>query len=66
MCLQMVIFVKSVQRCVALAQLLTEQNFPVIGIHRGMGQEERLSKYQQFKDFQKVSYHFKIFEKFSV
>lgn len=50
---QVVIFVKSVQRCMALAQLLTEQNFPAIGIHRGMGQEERLSRYQQFKDFQK-------------
>ena len=52
---KVVIFVKSVQRCVALAQLLTEQNFPAIGIHRGMNQEERLSRYQQFKDFQKVS-----------
>lgn len=50
---QVVIFVKSVQRCMALAQLLTEQNFPAIGIHRGMLQEERLSRYQQFKDFQK-------------
>ncbi|KAF2878855.1 hypothetical protein ILUMI_27319 [Ignelater luminosus] len=50
---QVVIFVKSVQRCMALAQLLTEQNFPAIGIHRGMNQEERLSRYQQFKDFQK-------------
>ncbi|CAB3367071.1 ATP-dependent RNA helicase WM6 [Cloeon dipterum] len=50
---QVVIFVKSVQRCMALAQLLTEQNFPAIAIHRGMTQEERLSRYQQFKDFQK-------------
>merc|ERR1712000_381098 len=50
---QVVIFVKSVQRCVALAQLLIEQNFPAIGIHRSMAQEERLSRYQQFKDFQK-------------
>nr|CAH7759713.1 unnamed protein product [Callosobruchus chinensis] len=50
---QVVIFVKSVQRCVALAQLLTEQNFPAIGIHRGMEQKERLSRYEQFKDFQK-------------
>jgi len=50
---QVVIFVKSVQRCVALAQLLIEQNFPAIAIHRGMTQEERLSRYQQFKDFQK-------------
>merc|ERR1712203_632314 len=50
---QVVIFVKSVPRCVALAQLLVEQNFPALGIHRGMSQEERLSRYQQFKDFQK-------------
>lgn len=50
---QVVIFVKSVQRCTALAQLLIEQNFPAIAIHRGMNQEERLSRYQQFKDFQK-------------
>lgn len=55
---QVVIFVKSVQRCVALATLLTDQNFPAIGIHRGMVQEERLSRYQQFKDFQKVRTNF--------
>uniref|UniRef100_A0A8K9X352 Helicase C-terminal domain-containing protein n=1 Tax=Oncorhynchus mykiss TaxID=8022 RepID=A0A8K9X352_ONCMY len=48
-CLKVVIFVKSVQRCVALSQL----NFPAIAIHRGMAQEERLSRYQQFKDFQR-------------
>ncbi|KAJ3614339.1 hypothetical protein NHX12_017913, partial [Muraenolepis orangiensis] len=50
---QVVIFVKSVQRCVALSQLLVEQNFPAVAIHRGMAQEERLSRYQQFKDFQR-------------
>uniref|UniRef100_A0AAQ4PJW7 RNA helicase n=1 Tax=Gasterosteus aculeatus aculeatus TaxID=481459 RepID=A0AAQ4PJW7_GASAC len=50
---QVVIFVKSVHRCVALSQLLVEQNFPAIAIHRGMAQEERLSRYQQFKDFQR-------------
>jgi len=50
---QVVIFVKSVQRCIALATLLVEQNFPAIAIHRAMTQEERLSRYQQFKDFQK-------------
>lgn len=38
---QVVIFVKSVQRCIALAQLLVEQNFPAIAIHRAMPQEER-------------------------
>merc|ERR1719495_839543 len=50
---QVIIFVKSVQRCMALAQLLVEQNFPAIAIHRAMTQQERLSRYQQFKDFQK-------------
>ncbi|XP_028841602.1 ATP-dependent RNA helicase DDX39A-like isoform X1 [Denticeps clupeoides] len=50
---QVVIFVKSVQRCMALSQLLVEQNFPAIAIHRNMTQEERLSRYQQFKDFQR-------------
>lgn len=39
--LEVVIFVKSVQRCMALAQLLVEQNFPAIAIHRAMPQEER-------------------------
>ena len=58
---QVVIFVKSVQRCMALAQLLIEQNFPAIAIHRGMAQEERLSRYQQFKDFQKVRFRFFIY-----
>uniref|UniRef100_H2YEA4 RNA helicase n=1 Tax=Ciona savignyi TaxID=51511 RepID=H2YEA4_CIOSA len=48
---QVVIFVKSVQRCMALAQLLKEQNFPAIDIHRAMNQEERLSRYQLFKNF---------------
>lgn len=50
---QVVIFVRAVQRCMALNQLLSEQNFPSIAIHRNMSQEERLSRYQQFKDFQK-------------
>lgn len=50
---QVVIFVKNVQRCMALCKLLVEQNFPAIAIHRGMTQEERLQRYQQFKDFQK-------------
>jgi len=50
---QVIIFVKSIQRCMALSQLLTEQNFPAIAIHRAMAQDERLTRYQQFKDFQK-------------
>ena len=44
---------KSVQRCEALCKLLQEQNFPAISIHRAMTQEERLRKYQEFKNFQK-------------
>merc|ERR1711962_1723767 len=50
---QVIIFVKSIPRCIALSQLLVEQNFPAICIHRAMSQEETLSRYQQFKDFQK-------------
>jgi len=50
---QVIIFVKSVQRCEALSKLLVEQNFPAIAIHRAMAQEERLSRYQEFKDFKK-------------
>jgi superfamily II DNA/RNA helicase len=50
---QVVIFVKSVPRCVALNDLLTTQNFPSIAIHRGMSQDERLAHYKQFKDFEK-------------
>jgi len=50
---QVVIFVKSVQRCMALAQLLIDQNFPTIALHRGMSQEERLAKYRAFKNFEK-------------
>jgi superfamily II DNA/RNA helicase len=41
---QIVIFVRSVNRCQALDKLLTEQNFPSIAIHRQLGQEERLAR----------------------
>ncbi|KAI6189218.1 RNA helicase [Aphelenchoides besseyi] len=50
---QVVVFMKSVQRCIALNNLLNENAFPSTAIHRQMGQEERLSRYQQFKDFEK-------------
>merc|ERR1711959_1083 len=50
---QVVIFVKSVQRAVALDKLLVECNFPSISIHSGLAQEERIAKYKQFKEFQK-------------
>jgi ATP-dependent RNA helicase UAP56/SUB2 len=48
-----VIFVKSVQRAMALDKLLTECNFPSIAIHSALKQEERIDRYKQFKDFQK-------------
>jgi len=50
---QVVIFVKSVQRAVALDKLLVECSFPSIAIHSGLNQEERISRYKQFKEFQK-------------
>jgi len=50
---QVVIFVKSVARCEALNHLLSENGFPSIAIHSGMKQDERIKKYNEFKDFQK-------------
>jgi len=50
---QVVIFVKGVQRAIALDKLLQECNFPSIAIHSGLGQEERIAKYKQFKEFKK-------------
>lgn len=44
-----VIFVKSVQRAIALKKLLVEQNFPAECIHSGMRQEERMARFQDFK-----------------
>ena len=50
---QVVVFVRTVPRAVALDKLLVECNFPSIAIHSGLTQEERIMKYKQFKDFQK-------------
>merc|ERR1712186_125886 len=50
---QVVIFVKSVQRTIALDKLLVECNFPSIAIHSGLNQEDRIARYKQFKEFQK-------------
>ncbi|CAF3970136.1 unnamed protein product [Adineta steineri] len=49
---QLIIFVKSVSRCIDLCKLLIEQNFPAIEIHSRMAQEEHLARYKQFNDFQ--------------
>ena len=48
---QVIIFVKSTQRCRALAAFLQEQNFPAIEIHGGISQPERIAKFTEFKDF---------------
>ncbi|KAH7104692.1 P-loop containing nucleoside triphosphate hydrolase protein [Auriculariales sp. MPI-PUGE-AT-0066] len=50
---QVVIFVKSVARANELDKLLKECNFPSITIHSGMPQDDRISRYQQFKSFEK-------------
>eukprot|EP01071_Lankesteria_metandrocarpae_P012607 Lankesteria_metandrocarpae@DN6083_c0_g1_i1.p1 len=50
---QVIIFVKSVSRAQALDRLLSECNFPSISIHAGLDQPERISRYQQFKNFEK-------------
>ena len=48
--LEVVIFVKSVQRAIALDKLLCECNFPSIAIHSALDQEERIGRYKQFKE----------------
>jgi ATP-dependent RNA helicase UAP56/SUB2 len=50
---QVVIFVKSTQRATELNKLLFESSFPSICIHSSMSQEDRIKKYQSFKDFEK-------------
>lgn len=50
---QVIIFVKSVQRCIALDKLLQECNFPSVAVHSGLKQQERIERYKLFKEFQK-------------
>jgi len=50
---QVIIFVKSVQRCIALDKLLQECNFPSVAVHSGLKQQERIDRYKLFKEFQK-------------
>lgn len=49
---QVIIFVKSVQRAVALDKLLQECSFPSITIHSNLKQEERIARYKKFKKFE--------------
>ncbi|KAK2196239.1 bifunctional P-loop containing nucleoside triphosphate hydrolase/RNA helicase [Babesia duncani] len=50
---QVIIFVKSINRAQTLDNLLNECNFPSIAIHAGLDQQERISRYTQFKNFDK-------------
>ncbi|KAL0486130.1 ATP-dependent RNA helicase [Acrasis kona] len=50
---QVVIFVKSTQRATELNRLLSDSSFPSICIHSNLSQEERIKKYQAFKNFEK-------------
>lgn len=49
---QVIIFVRSTQRCTELDKLLRECNFPSTAVHSGIPQEERIKRYKEFKDFQ--------------
>jgi len=48
---QVVIFVNGVRRCKELHKLLVECNFPAMCIHGDLGQEERLDRYNKFKEY---------------
>jgi len=48
---QVVIFVNGVRRCKELNKLLTECNFPSICMFGGLAQEERLDRYNKFKEY---------------
>ncbi|RMX97229.1 hypothetical protein D0868_10761 [Hortaea werneckii] len=48
---QVIIFVKSTVRANELAKLLLECNFPATAVHSGVTQEERIKRYQDFKNF---------------
>jgi len=48
---QVVIFVNGVRRCKELNKLLTECNFPSMAIFGGLNQEERLDRYNKFKEY---------------
>jgi ATP-dependent RNA helicase UAP56/SUB2 len=48
---QCVIFVKTVQRAIALQQLVSECQIPCICITANMKQPDRLAKFQEFKEF---------------
>jgi len=48
---QVVIFVNGVRRAKELNKLLNECNFPSMVIYGGLAQEERLERYNKFKEY---------------
>lgn len=48
---QVVVFVNGVRRCKELNKLLIEYNFPAICMYGGLSQEERLDRYNKFKEY---------------
>jgi ATP-dependent RNA helicase UAP56/SUB2 len=48
---QVVIFVNNVRRCKELHKLLNECNFPAMAIHGDLPQQERIERYNKFKDY---------------
>jgi len=48
---QVVIFTNGVRRCIELNKLLVECTFPSMCIHGGLAQEERLDRYNKFKEY---------------
>ena len=47
---QTVIFVNGVRRAQELNKLLVEHNFPSMAIYGGLSQDERLDRYNKFKE----------------
>ena len=50
---QVIIFVNNIQRCEALCDILNQNSIPSIAIHADLPQEERIKKFDDFKDFKK-------------
>lgn len=50
---QVIIFVNKTSRAEALDRLLQECSFPSVAIHGGMKQDQRIAKYNEFKEFNK-------------
>ncbi|KAK9451584.1 P-loop containing nucleoside triphosphate hydrolase protein [Limtongia smithiae] len=48
---QVIIFVRSTVRANQLSKLLVDCNFPSIAVHSGMTQQERIDRFQSFKEF---------------